>query len=123
MTAAPPSPPTAAKPGRPRTTSPPRSSITSPPTISSSTTSTARSRTTPPSPSPAAATTAPSPSALGDGAVVTQRDWFDVGGGESGFVVPDPRNPNIVYAGSYDGLITRFDKSTGQTQEISAWPL
>jgi photosystem II stability/assembly factor-like uncharacterized protein len=58
-----------------------------------------------------------------DDGAITQRDWFDVGGGESGFVVPDPRNPNIVYAGSYDGLITRFDKSTGQTQEISAWPL
>jgi photosystem II stability/assembly factor-like uncharacterized protein len=58
-----------------------------------------------------------------DDGAITQRDWYDVGGGESGFVVPDPRNPNIVYAGSYDGLITRFDKSTGQTQEISAWPL
>ena len=58
-----------------------------------------------------------------DDGAITQRDWFDVGGGESGFVVPDPRNPNIVYAGSYDGYITRFDKSTGQTQEISAWPL
>ena len=58
-----------------------------------------------------------------DDGAITQRDWWDVGGGESGFVVPDPRNPNIVYAGSYDGLITRYDKSTGQTQEISAWPL
>jgi len=58
-----------------------------------------------------------------DGGAITDADWFDVGGGESGFVVPDSRNPNIVYAGSYDGLITRFDKSDGQTQDISAWPL
>jgi len=28
-----------------------------------------------------------------------------------------------VYAGSYDGLITRFDKSNGQEQDISSWPL
>jgi photosystem II stability/assembly factor-like uncharacterized protein len=58
-----------------------------------------------------------------DSGAITESDWFDVGGGESGFVLPDARNPNIVYAGSYDGLITRFDKSNGQTQDISAWPL
>jgi photosystem II stability/assembly factor-like uncharacterized protein len=58
-----------------------------------------------------------------DNGAITDADYYDVGGGESGFVVPDPRNPNIVYAGSYDGLITRFDKKTGQEQDISAWPL
>jgi photosystem II stability/assembly factor-like uncharacterized protein len=58
-----------------------------------------------------------------DGGAIGQRDWYDVGGGESGYVIPDPRNANIVFAGSYDGLITRFDKSTGQTQDVSPWPL
>jgi photosystem II stability/assembly factor-like uncharacterized protein/DNA-binding FrmR family transcriptional regulator len=58
-----------------------------------------------------------------DNGAITEADWYDVGGGESGFVVPDLRNPNIVYAGSYDGLITRFDKADGQVQEISSWPL
>jgi photosystem II stability/assembly factor-like uncharacterized protein len=58
-----------------------------------------------------------------DGGAITDKDWYDVGGGESGFVVPDPKNPNIVYAGSYDGLITRFDKANGEEQDISAWPL
>jgi hypothetical protein len=28
-----------------------------------------------------------------------------------------------VYAGSYDGLITRFDKKTRQVQDITSWPL
>jgi photosystem II stability/assembly factor-like uncharacterized protein len=28
-----------------------------------------------------------------------------------------------VYAGSYDGLITRFDKKNHQVQDISSWPL
>ena len=55
-----------------------------------------------------------------DSGAIGDADWYDVAGGESGFVVPDSRNPNIVYAGSYDGLITRFDKSTGQAQDISA---
>ncbi|HEY6945165.1 MAG TPA: hypothetical protein VI431_08490, partial [Candidatus Acidoferrum sp.] len=58
-----------------------------------------------------------------DGGAIDRPDWYAVGGGESGYVVPDPRNPNVVYAGSYDGLITRFDKANGQEQDISSWPL
>lgn len=58
-----------------------------------------------------------------DSGVITNVDWYDVGGGESGFVLPDPKEPTVVYAGSYDGLITRYDKANGQEQDISAWPL
>jgi len=58
-----------------------------------------------------------------DEGVIDRADWYDVGGGESGFVVPDPKNPDVVYAGSYDGLITRFDKKDHQVQDISSWPL
>ena len=58
-----------------------------------------------------------------DHGVIDRPDWYAVGGGESGYVVPDPRNPDIVYAGSYDGLITRFDRKTNQDQDISSWPL
>ncbi|HKV27520.1 MAG TPA: hypothetical protein VJN90_04520 [Candidatus Acidoferrales bacterium] len=58
-----------------------------------------------------------------DSGAITNTDWYDVGGGESGFVVPDPKDPNIVYAGSYDGLITRYDKANGQEQDVTAWPL
>ena len=45
-----------------------------------------------------------------------------MGGGESGWIAPDPRNSQIVYAGSYDGLLTRQDKRTGQSRNINAWP-
>jgi len=58
-----------------------------------------------------------------DDFAIDRPDWYDVGGGESGFVVPDPRDPMVVYAGSYDGLITRFDKRNAQEQDVSAWPL
>jgi len=58
-----------------------------------------------------------------DDFAIDRPDWYDVGGGESGFVVPDPRDAMVVYAGSYDGLITRFDKRNGQEQDVSAWPL
>jgi photosystem II stability/assembly factor-like uncharacterized protein len=58
-----------------------------------------------------------------DGFAIDRPDWYDVGGGESGYIMPDPRNSDIVYAGSYDGFISRFDKKTGQEQDISAWPM
>ena len=41
------------------------------------------------------------------GGGITEHDWYDVGGGESGWIAPDPRDSQIVYAGSYGGLITR----------------
>ncbi len=53
---------------------------------------------------------------------ITESDWYDVGGGESGWIAPDPRDSQIVYAGSYDGLITRQDHRTGQSRDINAWP-
>ena len=56
------------------------------------------------------------------GGGITEADWYDVGGGESGWIAPDPTNSEIVYAGSYDGLITRQDHRTGQMRDINAWP-
>ncbi|TMI61795.1 MAG: glycoside hydrolase [Bacteroidetes bacterium] len=46
---------------------------------------------------------------------ITYRDWRPVGAEEYGYVAPDPLNPNIIYGGK----ITRYDKRTGQTQDIS----
>jgi photosystem II stability/assembly factor-like uncharacterized protein len=57
-----------------------------------------------------------------DGYGISAPDWHEVGGGESGFVVPRPDNPDIVYAGSYSGLITRWDYRTRQERIITAWP-
>lgn len=58
----------------------------------------------------------------GNGGSITEREWHDVGGGESGWIAADPRDSNIVYAGSYDGLLTRYDHRTGTTRNITAWP-
>ena len=49
-------------------------------------------------------------------------DWYDVGGGESGWIAPSPKDSQIVYAGSYGGLTTRYDKRTGQTRDINPYP-
>src|SRR5258705_423112 len=47
-------------------------------------------------------------------AAIDRTDWYDVGGGESGWIAPNPKDSQIVYAGSYGGLITRQDRRTGQ---------
>ena len=49
-------------------------------------------------------------------------DWYEVGGGESGWIAPSPKDSNIVYAGSYGGYTTRYDHHTGQERNISPYP-
>src|SRR5262245_27628069 len=49
-------------------------------------------------------------------------DWFDVGGGESGWIAPSPKDSEIIFAGSYGGLITRYDHHTGQLRDINRYP-
>jgi photosystem II stability/assembly factor-like uncharacterized protein len=54
--------------------------------------------------------------------VIDRTDWYDVGGGESGWIAPSPKDSQIVYAGSYGGLITRQDHHTGQQRNVNPWP-
>ena len=53
---------------------------------------------------------------------IDRTNWYDVGGGESGWIAPSPRDSNIVFAGSYGGLITRYDHHTGQLRNVTPWP-
>jgi len=50
---------------------------------------------------------------------IDRSDWYPVGGGEAGYIAPDPRDPWIIYAADYEGLITRFDKHNGQLKNIT----
>ena len=53
---------------------------------------------------------------------IRAQDEFPVGGGESGWMVVDPRDPNILYAtGAYGGAV-RYDRLTSLSQDISPWP-
>ncbi|HEY6351529.1 MAG TPA: glycosyl hydrolase [Candidatus Angelobacter sp.] len=54
---------------------------------------------------------------------IDRPSWYAVGGGESGYIAPDPHDPEIVYAGSYGGEITRYDRHTEQEQNVTPWPL
>src|SRR5712692_1413456 len=57
-----------------------------------------------------------------DEGAISRADWYSVGGGEAGYIAPYPPDPNIVYAGDYEGNLTRFDKRTGQIRNIAVLP-
>jgi photosystem II stability/assembly factor-like uncharacterized protein len=56
------------------------------------------------------------------GLAITDRDWDVTAGAESGYVVADPLNPDIVYGGNYGGYLSRLDHKTGENRAISVWP-
>jgi len=53
---------------------------------------------------------------------VTRELWVDAGGGESGYIAVDPLHPEIAYAGSYGGLLTRKNMRTDQEAQVNPWP-
>lgn len=56
------------------------------------------------------------------GSGITARDWDVTAGSESGHVVADPLNPEIVYGGNYGGYLARLDHRTGENRAINVWP-
>jgi photosystem II stability/assembly factor-like uncharacterized protein len=50
------------------------------------------------------------------------RDWEPTAGGESGYIVADPANPDVVYGGSYGGLIEMVNHRNGETRNVNPWP-
>ncbi len=53
---------------------------------------------------------------------ITERDWWPVAGGESGYIAPDPDNPDVTYGGSYGGYLNRYDAKLGLSDRIDVWP-
>ena len=58
-------------------------------------------------------------SSRGDDGQITMREWHPVAAEEYGYVVPDPLDPDIVFGGK----LTRYDRRTGQAQNIAPKPL
>jgi photosystem II stability/assembly factor-like uncharacterized protein len=54
----------------------------------------------------------------GNDGEITFREWHPVGAEEYGYVVPDPLDPNTVYGGK----LNRWDRATGQVQDVSPRP-
>jgi photosystem II stability/assembly factor-like uncharacterized protein len=51
----------------------------------------------------------------GNGGQISFRDWIGVGADEYAYVAPDPLNPDIIYG----GRVQRFDRKTGQSQNVA----
>jgi photosystem II stability/assembly factor-like uncharacterized protein len=58
-----------------------------------------------------------------DDGYVGRQHWSDVGGGESGYIVADPRDANTVYAGSGGGAVTKWDRVTHNVWDLTVWPM
>jgi photosystem II stability/assembly factor-like uncharacterized protein len=57
-----------------------------------------------------------------NGGGITESDWHAVGGGESGYIAPTPAVPPVIFAGSFFGLMTRYQEPTGETRNVTIWP-
>jgi photosystem II stability/assembly factor-like uncharacterized protein len=53
---------------------------------------------------------------------IAMSDWQETAGGESGYIAVRHDDPDIVYGGSYGGLLTRMDMRTGLERNVNAWP-
>lgn len=58
-----------------------------------------------------------------DYGVLSVRNTFSPGGSESGYIAPDPDDPNILYSTGAFGSVSRFDLRTSLSQNISPWPV
>ena len=56
------------------------------------------------------------------GGEINQSNWTPTAGFESGYVVADPQNPDVVYGGNYGGYISRYNHKTGENRAVSVWP-
>ncbi len=55
-------------------------------------------------------------------AAITNSENWEIGGGESGYIAVRPDDPDVIFAGSYLGYMTRYDHRTGQSRDIEVWP-
>jgi len=49
-------------------------------------------------------------------------EWTTTAGCETGWNIPDPVDPDIVWGGCYAGAIERFDMKTNHSRTVSPWP-
>jgi photosystem II stability/assembly factor-like uncharacterized protein len=58
----------------------------------------------------------------GRGTGIGPGDWDVTAGGESGYIVPDPKDSEVVFGGSYGGLLVRLNHATGEMRDVNPWP-
>lgn len=58
-----------------------------------------------------------------DSGSIGPRDWFPSGSSESGYIALDPIDPEIVYLTSGYGGVSRFNRRTTLSQDVTPWPV
>ena len=53
---------------------------------------------------------------------LTEDHWEATAGGESAHIAVDPLDNDIVYGGSYDGFLTRYNHKKNTVRSVSVWP-
>jgi photosystem II stability/assembly factor-like uncharacterized protein len=53
---------------------------------------------------------------------ISEDDWEATAGGESAHIAVDPTDNDIVYGGSYDGFLTRYNHQKNTVRSVSVWP-
>jgi photosystem II stability/assembly factor-like uncharacterized protein len=48
--------------------------------------------------------------------------WYLGPAGEQGYIAMDPTRPTLGYGGSQRGGLVRYDRATGQKQDVDIWP-
>jgi len=56
------------------------------------------------------------------GAGIGTGDWESTAGGESGYIVAKPDDPDVVYGGSYGGFLVMVNHRTGEIRDVNPWP-
>lgn len=53
----------------------------------------------------------------------TAAQLYTVGGGEPGYIAPDPKDLDVFYGGTNNGgFLTRYNRRTGQLREVNPYP-
>ncbi len=53
---------------------------------------------------------------------ITERDWEPTAGGESGHIAIDPEDEDVVFGGSYDGYLSKYNHRTEEYHNVTVWP-
>jgi photosystem II stability/assembly factor-like uncharacterized protein len=56
------------------------------------------------------------------GGGISEDEWEETAGGESGHIVARPTDPDVVYGGSYGGYLTMYNHRTNEFRDVNPWP-